>query len=263
MSEKQGVSARQGINSLELGMEVLRLIAEHSSPVSLTKLSELSNMSPSRLHKYLVSFTKLGYVAQLENSKYTLSFSSVRLGMSALRNLNPVQVAFEYADRLHQELDKTITVTIWNGDVPLVIKWLDSSRFLPVNIRVGSELSPFNSAAGRIFLSNLPPSRRRELVEAYFNAPAPLPRYMGKPVYKEQFYSLLNEIKREGLCCFKEDFLPDINVIAAPIFSLDGSVNSVVSLLGLSSDTPVTKSCVYVQSVINACEAATRKIAGI
>jgi DNA-binding IclR family transcriptional regulator len=152
MDDDKAIAPRKGIGSLELGLEVLELISEHDSPISLTKLSERAKISPSRLHKYLISLTKLGYVSQLDNAKYMLSNSSIRLGLSALKHSNPVQVAFEYADKLHQELDKTITVTIWNGNVPVVIKWLDSSHFLAVNIRLGSELSPFTSAAGRIFL---------------------------------------------------------------------------------------------------------------
>ena len=262
MQENKLVSSRQGISSLETGLEVLELISEHGSPITLKELSQLAKMSPSRLHKYLVSLTKLGYVSQLDNAKYSLSNTSVRLGMSALKHLSPVQTVFEYADRLHQEIDKTITVTIWNGDVPLVIKWLDSSRFLAVNIRLGSELSPFTSAAGRIFLAHLPQLRRRELVEKYFSSPSTLPRYMGESVTKESFYRLLEDIKQENLCRFKEDFLPDINVVSAPVFSLDGSVNSVISLLGNSGDTPVSKSSVYVKAVQQASSSATRKIAG-
>ncbi len=262
MDDDKAIATRKGIGSLELGLEVLELISEHSGPISLTKLSELAKMSPSRLHKYLVSLTKLGYVSQLDNAKYMLSNSSIRLGMSALKHSNPVQVAFEYADKLHQELDKTITVTIWNGDVPLVIKWLDSSHFLAVNIRLGSELSPFTSAAGRIFLSHLPKLRCKTLVEHYYDSPAPMPRYMGKPIKKAMFYELLEEIKKSNLCCFKEDFLPDINVVSAPIFSLDGSVSTVISLVGNSKETPVNAKSIYVQAVKKASNEATRKISG-
>ena len=263
MQPKDEVNARQGIGSLEGGLSVLELISEHDAPVSLTKLSELAQMSPSRLHKYLVSLTKMGYVSQLENAKYALSNSSMRLGMSALKHLNPVEIAFDYASRLHQELDKTITVTIWNGQSPLVVKWLDSSHFLPVNIRLGSELSPFNSAAGRIFLAFLPAQRKREIVENYFASPVTLPRHMGKSMSKTAFYLLLDEVKKEQQCRFKEDFLPDVNVIGAPVFNFDGSVNSVFSLIGNSSNTSVDNNSVYVKAVKAASVDATRKIAGI
>lgn len=143
-----------------------------------------------------------------------------------------------------------------------MIKWLDSSHFLAVNIRLGSELSPFTSAAGRIFLSHLPKLRCKTLVEQYYDSPAPMPRYMGKPIKKAIFYELLEDIKKSSLCCFKEDFLPDINVVSAPIFSLDGSVSTVISLVGNSKETPVNAKSIYVQAVKKASNEATCKISG-
>ncbi|MCG7654246.1 hypothetical protein MHN00_11830 [Alteromonas sp. Cnat2-8] len=95
-----------------------------------------------------------------------------------------------------------------------------------------------------------------------FTAFAPMPRYMGKPIKKAVFYELLVDIKQSNLCCFKEDFLPDINVVSAPIFSSDGSISTVISLLGNSKETPVNATSIYVQAVQKASVEATRKIAG-
>ena len=70
MQPKDEVNVRQGIGSLGFFLTLLELISEHDAPVSLTKLSELAHMSPSRLYKYLVSLTKMGYVSQLENAHW-------------------------------------------------------------------------------------------------------------------------------------------------------------------------------------------------
>ena len=80
---------------------------------------------------------------------------------------------------------------------------------------------------------------------------------------KTAFYLLLDEVKKEQQCRFKEDFLPDVNVIGAPVFNFDGSVNSVFSLIGNSSNTSVDNNSVYVKAVKAASVDATRKIAGI
>ncbi len=78
MDDDKAIATRKGIGSLELGLEVLELISEHSGPISLTKLSELAKMSPSRLHKYLVSLTKLGYDVFIVTDKFS---SDVFYGM--------------------------------------------------------------------------------------------------------------------------------------------------------------------------------------
>lgn len=248
---------KQGINSLELGLKVLELISAHRKPISLTTLSELTNMSPSRVYKYLVSLVKMGYISQQSDSKYSLATSSLKLGISALRQIDPIQTAFSYADKLHQTYDRTVTITIWNGDAPLVIKWLDSSRTLAVNIRLGAQLSSFTSASGRIFLAFLPEQRRKEMINDFFTNPPALPRSMGELLNKNKFIELLDIIKTEKICRFKQDFLPDINVISAPIFDADNKIVSVISLLGNSHDTPVTNESTYVQAVYSAAQAAS------
>ncbi len=253
---------KQGINSLELGLKILEHIAEYGKPITLKALAELSEMSPSRLHKYVVSLVKLGYIRQQSDSKYTLSTSSLKIGISALRLIDPIQSAFLCAEKLHREYDRTITVAIWNGSYPLVIKWLDSSRSLNVNIRLGSQLSPFTSASGRIFLAFLPEQRRREILDEFFESPPALPRHMGKPINKEGFIKLLNDIREEQVCRFMQDYLPDINVVSAPIFDVDNNISSIINLLGQTSDTPVEKGSVYEQAVLNACQTATQQLRG-
>ncbi|WP_417500229.1 IclR family transcriptional regulator [Methylophaga sp.] len=253
---------KQGISSLELGLYILEIISEYGKPITLTALSELAEITPSRLHKYLVSLVKLGYISQEIDSKYTLSSSSLKIGIAALRLIDPLQVAFSYAEKLHREYDRTITISIWNGNCPLVIKWLDSSKSLAVNIRLGSQLSPFSSASGRLFLAFLPEERRNNIIDTFFNEPPALPRNMGKPMEKQEFIDLLCVIKEEKICRFQQDYLPDINVISAPVFDADNNISSIINLLGQSSDTAVDKGSVFEQAVFSAGREATMKLRG-
>lgn len=264
MDKKKSMTkdAKQGIGSLELGLNILEHISEFGKPITLTALSELVDITPSRLHKYLVSLVKLGYISQEIDSKYSLSSSSLKIGIAALRLIDPIQIAFSHAEQLHKEYDKTITVAIWNGHYPLIIKWLESSKCLAVNIRLGSQLSPFTSASGRIFLAFLPENRRNEIVNSFFEAPPALPRSMGKPLEKEAFIQLLEEIKKEKICRFRQDYLPDINVISAPVFDADNNISSIINLLGQSSDTSVEKGGKYEQAILNASESATMRLRG-
>lgn len=255
-------NTKQGISSLELGLEILETIAHQGKPTTLTALAELTGTSPSRLHKYLVSLAKTGYVSKLDNNQYTLSTSSIKIGTAALKLIDPVQIAFDFANILHKEVDKTITITIWNGDAPLVIKWLDSSMSLAVNVRLGAVLSPFTSAAGRTFLAFLPEKRKFSIVEEFYKNPPALPRHMGKPLQKDEFLDLLIQIKAEKICRFEEDFLPDINVISVPVFDSDNNISTVMTLLGHSSDTPVTKHSKYETALYESAKEATLRIRG-
>lgn len=256
------VPNRQGIGSLELGLRILDAIAQSSKPLSLTELSKQLELSPSRLYKYLVSLMRTEYIAQDSANCYSLSHASLTLGVAALRRIDPIQLTFDAVDQLNQDKDVTTSVTIWNGHAPLVIKWLDASQPVAVNIRLGIELSPFFSVSGRIFLANLPEQRKQELVEQFYSAPPALPRHRGKQMEKEVFYQHLSKIRSQNYCCFYGDYLPDINVMGSAIHDINGNVSSVVSIMGLSGDIDVAPGSVYHRALLDCTRQVTDRICG-
>lgn len=255
-------AASQGIGSLEIGLDLLRYISEAASPPTLKVLSEQMDMTASRLHKYLVSLQRQDFIKQISGARYILGTQSLMLGIAAMRRLDPIQLAVEALEQLHLRTDKTVSITIWNGSFPLVVRWLDSSYPLAVNVRLGSQLSSFFSASGRLFLAHLPTERQQEIIDAFYVKPLALPRHQGKPLTKQEFYNLLAELKVSNSSIFYGDFLPDINVVSSGIFDLNGQQPAVVSLMGLSGDTPVHPGSDYQQLTLQCAEAVTQRLRG-
>jgi len=253
---------RQGIGSLEIGLRILNYISAAPKPPTLKELSGALDLSPSRAHKYLVSLLREGYINQVNHTQYTLGNSSLTLGISALRRINPIQLSYEAVDRLNEETDKTVSVTVWNGNGPLIIKWLDSSQPIPVNVRLGAELSPPNSASGRIYLAHLPAKRRNELVDQYYKNSRSLPRQRGKAVTREELQPHLNAIKRDNYCAFFSDYLPEINVLSRPVFDINGGIVTVITLLGLERDTDISEGSFLFEQVRECTDRVTRQICG-
>ncbi|MBV1789137.1 IclR family transcriptional regulator [Marinobacterium sp. D7] len=255
-------SNRQGIGSLELGLKVLDTIAQSAHPLSLKELSQHLDLSPSRLYKYLVSLMRTDYIVQDRSNRYSLAQASLTLGVAALRGIDPIQLTFQAVEALNNHQDVTTSVTIWNGQAPLVIKWLDASQPVAVNVRLGIELSPFFSVSGRIFLANLPEVRMREIVDGFYQSPPALPRHLGTPMQKEAFYRHLDEIRAQNFCSFHGDYLPDINVIGSAIHDINGNVSSVVSIMGLTGDVDVNPGSRYHQALLECTRQVTAQICG-
>ena len=253
---------RQGIGSLEIGLHILNYISVASRPPTLKELSGALDLSPSRAHKYLVSLLREGYINQVNQTQYTLGNSSLTLGISALRRINPIQLSYEAVDRLNEETDKTVSVTVWNGNGPLIIKWLDSSQPISVNVRLGAELSPLNSASGRIYLAHLPAERRKELVDQYYKSSKSLPKHRGKPITREELQPHLETIKRDNYCAFFSDYLPEINVLSRSVFDINGSIVTVITLLGLDRDTDISEGSFLFEQVRECSDRVTRQICG-
>lgn len=253
---------RQGIGSLEIGLSILNYISVAPKPPTLKELSGALDLSPSRAHKYLVSLLREGYINQVNQTQYTLGNSSLTLGIAALRRINPIQLSYEAVDLLNVDTDKTVSVTVWNGTGPLVIKWLDSSQPISVNVRLGAELSPLNSASGRIFLAHLPATRREELIDHFYKTSKSLPKHNGKPIAREKLQAHLEAIKQQNYCAFFSDYLPEINVLSRPVFDINGSIVTVITLLGLEADTDIRSGSPLFEQLKECADRVTRQVCG-
>ena len=64
MSTDVPTDDRQGIQSVEIAMTVLDAVESGGIPVSLTQIAKATEMTPSKVHRYLVSLSRAGLVAQ-------------------------------------------------------------------------------------------------------------------------------------------------------------------------------------------------------
>ena len=53
---------QRGIQSVEVGGQLLKALAHHGRPMALKDLARAADMTPAKAHPYLVSFGKIGLV---------------------------------------------------------------------------------------------------------------------------------------------------------------------------------------------------------
>ncbi|WP_233253949.1 helix-turn-helix domain-containing protein [Limnohabitans sp. MMS-10A-192] len=92
---------RRGIQSIEVGGEILKVLASEPRPMALKDLVKAANMPSGKIHPYLVSFAKIGLVAQDPfTGYYLLGPMAIQLGLTSLQTLNPVREATPFAEAL-------------------------------------------------------------------------------------------------------------------------------------------------------------------
>ena len=57
-------NAQRGIQSIEVGGQLLLALARQGCPLLLKDLAQAAGMTPAKAHPYLVSFGKLGLITQ-------------------------------------------------------------------------------------------------------------------------------------------------------------------------------------------------------
>jgi DNA-binding IclR family transcriptional regulator len=214
---------RQGIQSVEIGVRLLRALADAAGALSLKDIALAAAMPASKAHRYLVSFGRSGLVMQDSvTGRYDLGPLALTLGLAALGRLSTARVGAWAAGTLRDRIDETVLIAVWGERGPVIIGWEESSKPVTVNVRIGSVMPLLTSATGRVFLACLPDDRTGALVAAELEGRAVVP----DPA------RLIAEVRRHGLGRVDGDMLPGVGALAAPVRDHQGKLAFVLTALG-------------------------------
>ena len=90
---KPAAGERRGVQSIDIGMRILSILAASREPLPLKKISEEVGMAPSNVHRYLASFISSGLLRQdAGTSRYDLGRLALRVGLSALSRVDILEM---------------------------------------------------------------------------------------------------------------------------------------------------------------------------
>jgi DNA-binding IclR family transcriptional regulator len=228
---RKGPRLQQGIQSVEVGNELLVVLAHAAQPLTLKDLAGRAKMSAPKAHRYLVSYVRLGLVEQEPDSgRYTLGEFALRLGLAALGRLDPVTAAAGVMRDLAEEIDQTVAVAIWANHGATFVRWAGVDSPVSATLRVGSVMPLSRSATGLLFLAFLPERRWSALLKAELAGNV---RQRFQPQLQADLEPALERIRRQGYSRTSE-FIPGITGIAAPVFGFDNSLSLALVTLGYS-----------------------------
>ena len=231
--------ARAGIQSVEVGFALLNVLADANGPLMLRDLAAAAGMSAAKAHRYLVSFQRLGLVAQdAVSARYELGPATLRLGLSTLSRVDAVKMARERLPTLLEATGHTLALAVWGNHGPTIVHWLESARAPTVNLRLGDVMPLLSSATGRCFLAfgalggradRSGPLLETELAQARQQARKDL------PTTHAEIQTLVNEIRATGYGWVHNVLLPGISGVCAPVFDANGQLALGVLSMGASA----------------------------
>src|SRR5574343_1620294 len=150
----------RGIQSVEVGGQLLLALAHHGRPLALKDLAREAGMPPAKAHPYLVSFIKLGLVEQEALSgRYGLGPLALQLGLISLQQYEPVRLATPRIEELALSLGHTVAIAVWGNRGPTIVRVAEAPSPVHVSMRHGTVMSLTGTASGRLFAAHLPRER--------------------------------------------------------------------------------------------------------
>lgn len=235
-----GERGRRGIQSVEVGGQLLRALAHEGTPMPLKDLARGAGMSPAKAHPYLVSFGRLGLVEQDPTSgRYALGPLALQLGLISLQQSSPVTLATPLLAPLSRTIGQTVAIAVWGNRGPTIVRVEESAETVFVSMRHGTVFSLTGTASGRLFGAYLEPSLARATLEAERRLVAERPPVdsPGTPPRDplptwEQFERQLAEVRRHGISRSEGEVVRGVNAMSAPVFDAAGDLVLAITSIG-------------------------------
>ncbi len=233
-----------GIQSLELGLDILKKIAEQDKPLTITEIASMCEMSKSKLHRYLTSFCRSGFLKKQEDLRYSLGIELILLGLKTSEKIDVKEIAAPYLTALRESLNETVALAIWGENGPYFLRWEASNRAINLGIKAGSQVSITRSAPGKLFVAFLPTERTQDMVKRELE---------NDDLKQYAFYSDIVEIKRKGFSVTDGTLIPGISGISCPVFGQNGEIIAAITVIGLIGALDVSMESETIRMIKEQC----------
>lgn len=219
--DEDDASDRQFVSALARGLDILGCFRGHDRFLSNHDIAARTGLAKPTVSRLTYTLTRTGHLLRNESSgEYRLSAQVLHLGFSVL-------AATDLSERVAQDMETladgpnpyvTIALAERNRNRAIYLAVKRSHQAVALSLNVGARLPLFYSGIGRAILAAMSEDARNAALE---QATAEFPEQR-KPM-TDSLRKAVQDYKTYGYCtCFGE-WKGEINGIAAPLRSLDGT----------------------------------------
>lgn len=227
-NESPAGARQQKVQAAEVGLGVLKALAELAPSTSLSKLAEHLGMPASKVHRYLQALIASGFAEQdAATNHYGLGREALQVGLASLGKLDVLKIAAPFLADLRDELNQTCFLAVWGNKGPTVVYVEPSLGAVTLVTQIGSVLPLLTSSTGLVFDSFLGAAET-----------AALHREESLRLDDEQRNNVaqhVQQIRDTGVHQIQGLLMPGINAASAPLFAMGSKLVGVVTVVGSGS----------------------------
>ena len=217
----------RGIQSIEVGGQLLKALAQTGRAMALKDLAREAGMTPAKAHPYLVSFGKLGLIERDELSgQYGLGSLAVQLGLISLQQVDPVRLAMAELPHLAVAAGCTVSAAVWGASGPVIVRVEEGPSQVNISMRHGMPASLRHTGTGRVFSAFADPATVARAL-----ATQGLESVLRDPV----FIAEMADIRASGICVVRDELIAGISAMAVPVFDGFGKLALVIAAIAPTS----------------------------
>lgn len=215
------------LQSLDRSFKILEIISENDE-IGLTRISEISNLSKTTVYRILNALKENGYVKQLKNKKYALSFKMFRIGNRAVQKYDFMGEAKRILIKLAVETEQIIQFVIQDGSQILYVDKYTPSKDnkLMQTAKIGKRAPMYCTAAGKAILST---KTEKEIIDIWNQTE--IIKYTSRTIISLD--TLMNDLKRirkNGYSTEFEEYKLGVYCIGTTLLNIEGEVEGAISV---------------------------------
>lgn len=227
------VKSNSMIQSLQIGIGILEMIAEQNRPLKFAEIQELTGISKSNLYKYINTFVQSHILYRdNETGSYLLGSKLIKFGLVAADQENVIGRITPYLEMLSKKSNCSVTYSIWTENGPMVIKLFNNNAGFNIGVQVGTILPP-GSSAGKTFLA----FKEQHIIKEWKEK-----ELMGLSAkQREAFEQELRTIRQGEISFAAEPIVQSVSSVSFPVFNYQKKLISAVAVVGFNDQIPKTE----------------------
>jgi DNA-binding IclR family transcriptional regulator len=219
------------IQSLDRGLEILFILAEHKSK-GVTELANELQVNKSTVFRLLETLEKRNLVQQDKTTaKYKLGIGLLHISEGLVKNLDIINVSKPTLKQLMDSTKESVHLCTFANDKVYVVDQVKSDQIMKVSATIGHEEPIYCSSVGKCILAYLPDETRSRIIDGVQFIP-----YTEKTkASKEALIEEIQLIRKKGYALDDEEVSVGVCCIAAPIYNHRGEVKSSIGISGPSA----------------------------
>lgn len=205
--------------NLHRALDVIELLTQHPSGLSLAELQEALGVPKSSLFRITASLVERGYLAKNEScNSFCLCRKLLHIGLATLSEKSLIETSLDHMRALRDELKETVLLgTLDDEEVVLLEQTIGKYPFTFI-LSPGKRINLHASAPGKSILAFMPEYESKAIVDRIrfeaFN-----PNTITK---REDYESELASVKEQGYSFDRAEEYEGVHCVGAPIFNQHG-----------------------------------------
>ncbi|GAK68693.1 putative IclR family transcriptional regulator [Agrobacterium rubi TR3 = NBRC 13261] len=232
-------SERYRAPALDKGLDIIELLASTDGGLTQVEIAKAIGKSPNEFYRMLDRLVRRGYVQRQDGDRFFLTLKLFGLAHfhAPLRRL--VSFAAPVMRDFSNKAAQACHLAVYDRGSVVVIAQQDSSTYWALSIRVGAQMSLFNTGSGHVLLAFQTNAQREIMIAEQLRGDE-----LSLP---DGLMERLEQIRASGFESMNSLQTAGIRNISAPVLTLDGTALAAITcpyITPLNSDAPSADDCV-------------------